>query len=251
MLPHINPTQTKAWAALKAHYAVIKDQQMVDLFAADAKRFDRFSQKLGDEILVDYSKNILTEETLQLLLQLAEECQLTTGIDQLFSGDIINETEGRAVLHTALRNRSNRPVLFKGKDVMPDVNGVLAQVEAFSTKIIDGSWKGYTGQRITDVVNIGIGGSDLGPVMVTEALRPYWQEGMQVHYVSNVDSTHLVETLKRVKADSTLFIIASKTFTTQETMANAHSARQWLLDQGASEGDVAKHFVAVSTNAEG
>ncbi|MEZ4985640.1 MAG: glucose-6-phosphate isomerase [Saprospiraceae bacterium] len=251
MLPHINPTQTKAWQALQAHAANAQSFEMTDLFQKDPHRFERFSLTLADQLLVDYSKNILTDETLRLLLQLAEECGLEAGKQQLFSGAPINETEGRAVLHTALRNRSNRPVFVEGKDVMPDVNRVLAQMEAFSHQLLSGQWTGFRGHRITDIVNIGIGGSDLGPVMVTEALRPYWQPGMRVHFVSNVDSTHLAETLKRVQATTTLFIIASKTFTTQETMANAHSARQWFLDQGAAEADVAQHFVAVSTNAKG
>lgn len=233
------------------HFQTMVSVHMTDLFAQDANRFATFSRTLHDQLLVDFSKNIITEKTLRLLLQLARECALEDGIQSLFRGDAINETEGRAVLHTALRNRSNTPVYVDGVDVMPAVNKVLAQMEAFSDQLISGAWKGYTGQRITDVVNIGIGGSDLGPVMVTEALRPYWQPGMNVHFVSNVDGTHLAETLKRVNAPTTLFIIASKTFTTQETMANAQSARQWLLDSGASEADIPKHFVAVSTNAKG
>ncbi|PTM10850.1 MAG: glucose-6-phosphate isomerase [Bacteroidetes bacterium] len=251
MLPHINPTQTAAWQQLTAHFQQLKDTQMSDLFAADPQRFSKFSLPLADQGLLDFSKNIITPTTLELLLQLARECQLETSIAKMFAGEVINETEGRAVLHVALRNQSNRPIKVEGEDVMPAINKVLAQLETFSDRVINGQWKGYTGQRITDIVNIGIGGSDLGPVMVTEALRPYWQEGMQVHFVSNVDGTHLAETLRRVKAENTLFIIASKTFTTQETMSNAHSAREWLLAQGAGEKDIAKHFVAVSTNAAG
>lgn len=251
MLPHINPTQTPAWAALGIHFQSMASVQMTDLFAQDPQRFGALSRTLDEQLLIDFSKNIITDETLRLLLQLARECGLEDGIRSLFRGDAINETEGRAVLHTALRNRSNHPVLVDGADVMPDINKVLAQMEAFSDQVVSGAWKGYTGQRITDIVNIGIGGSDLGPVMITEALRPYWQSGMNVHFVSNVDSTHLAETLKRVSAPNTLFIIASKTFTTQETMANAQSARQWFLAQGAAESDIPLHFVAVSTNAKG
>ena len=251
MLASINPTHTTAWKALRAHFEAMKTQQMSDLFAENPKRFEQFSQALGEDLLVDYSKNIINQQTLDLLLQLAEECKLAEGIQSMFSGDAINQTEDRAVLHVALRNRSNRPIEVDGENVMPSVNKVLEQMKQFSARIISGDWKGYTGQTITDVVNIGIGGSDLGPVMVTEALRPYWQPGRNVHFVSNVDGTHMAETLKRVDPERTLFIIASKSFTTQETMANAHTARQWFLDQGAAETDIPKHFVAVSTNAEG
>jgi len=251
MLASINPTHTTAWKALRAHFEAMKTQQMSDLFAENPKRFEQFSQALGEDLLVDYSKNIINQQTLDLLLQLAEECKLAEGIQSMFSGDPINQTENRAVLHVALRNRSNRPIKVDGENVMPSVNKVLEQMKQFSARIISGDWKGYTGQTITDVVNIGIGGSDLGPVMVTEALRPYWQPGRNVHFVSNVDGTHMAETLKRVDPERTLFIIASKSFTTQETMANAHTARQWFLDQGAAETDIPKHFVAVSTNAEG
>ncbi|MCB0636941.1 MAG: glucose-6-phosphate isomerase, partial [Lewinella sp.] len=251
MFPAHNPTKTAAWSALQGHYEELKDRQMRDLFAVDPDRFQRFSRRLGQEFLLDYSKTRLTQQTIDLLLDLAGACELEKAREAMFNGEAINATEGRAVLHVALRNRGNRPILVDGEDVMPAVNKVLEQMKTFSQRIISGDWKGYTGERITDIVNIGIGGSDLGPVMVTEALRPYWQPGMQVHFVSNVDGTHMAETLKRIKAGSTLFIIASKTFTTQETMANAHSARDWFLAQGASEADVARHFVAVSTNAEG
>jgi glucose-6-phosphate isomerase len=251
MLPHINPTTTASWQKLQNHYAQLKDRSMTDLFAEDAKRFEHFSQELESILLVDYSKNILTQETLDLLLALARECKLAAGIEQMFKGAKINETEDRAVLHNALRNSSNTPVMTDGENVMPDVNRVLDQMEDFSRRIITGTWKGYTGKPITDIVNIGIGGSDLGPVMVTEALRPFWQQDRNVHFVSNVDSTHLAETLKRIDPEQTLFIIASKTFTTQETMSNAHSARRWFLEQGAAEKDIPQHFVAVSTNAEG
>ncbi|MEL7427163.1 MAG: glucose-6-phosphate isomerase [Bacteroidota bacterium] len=251
MLASVNPTQTQAWQALKDHFSKMKDQQMLDLFAAETERFQTFSRQLGQEMLVDFSKNIITEETLTLLIQLAEECQLSSGIEQMLGGAKINQTENRAVLHVALRNQSNHSIEVDDENVMPAVNKVLEQIKDFSGRIISGEWKGYTGKTITDVVNIGIGGSDLGPVMVTEALRPYWQEGRNVHFVSNVDGTHMAETLKRVDPGRTLFIIASKSFTTQETMANAHSARSWFLEQGASESDIPQHFVAVSTNARG
>ncbi len=234
---------------METHYARMSSVHMRELFAADPQRFERFSIQFED-ILIDYSKNIITEETLGLLLQLARETHLPEAIEQMFNGEKINETEGRAVLHTALRNRYHTPVMIDGHDVMPAVHAVLTQMEAFCEKIHSGEWKGYTGHRITDVVNIGIGGSDLGPVMVTEALRPYWVEGIQAHFVSNVDGTHIAETLRRLNPETTLFIIASKTFTTQETMANAFTARQWFLDAAGSEAHVARHFVAVSTNSK-
>lgn len=248
VLPRINPVETTAWQKLLSHYEAIKLVQMRDLFAADAHRFHTFSLRFED-LLADYSKNILTTETLDLLLQLARETQLPQAIAQMFAGETINETENRAVLHTALRNRSGRPVLVNGADVMPAVHAVLASMEQFCAQIHSGDWKGYSGERITDIVNIGIGGSDLGAVMVTEALRPYWAEGIRAHFVSNVDGTHIAETLRRVRPESTLFIISSKTFTTQETMANAYTARQWFLEAARDEAHVAKHFVAVSTNA--
>ncbi len=248
VLPRQNPTQTAAWAALEAHYARMKSVHLRDLFAADPQRFQHFSLRFED-MLADYSKNIITEETLSLLQQLARETRLPEAIEQMFGGEKINETEGRAVLHTALRNRSNTPVRIDGQDVMPAVNTVLAQMKSFCDNIHSGAWTGYTGKRITDIVNIGIGGSDLGPVMVTEALRPYWTAGIKAHFVSNVDGTHIAETLQKVNPENTLFIIASKTFTTQETMANAYSARHWFLKAGGDEAFVAKHFVAVSTNS--
>ena len=251
MLASVNPTQTQAWQALKNHFSKMKDQQMTDLFAVDPERFQTFSRQFGQDLLVDFSKNIITQETLNLLLQLAEECQLPAGIKHMLGGTKINQTENRAVLHVALRNRFNQAIEVDGEDVMPAVNRVLKQIQTFADRIITGDWKGYTDKTITDVVNIGIGGSDLGPVMVTEALRPYWHEGRNVHFVSNVDGTHMAETLKRIDPERTLFIIASKSFTTQETMANAHTARAWFLEQGASETDIPKHFVAVSTNAKG
>lgn len=247
MLKRINPSTTPAWKALQAHYTQMQDQHMRDLFAKNPDRFKEFSIQFED-LLLDYSKNILTAETLQLLLQLAEETQLKDGIQQMFSGAAINETEERSVLHIALRNRSNSPIEVNGENVMPKINRVLDQVAAFSNKIVNQEWLGYTGEAITDIVNIGIGGSDLGAVMVTESLRPYWQDNIKVHFVSNVDGTHIAETLKKVKPERTLFIIASKTFTTQETMTNAHTARKWFLEHAKSESQIAKHFVAVSTN---
>ena len=250
MLNRQNPTETKAWKKLDAHFHLLKERHMKELFAEDPERFEDFSLKFED-ILVDYSKNRITRETLNLLLDLAEQCKVEESIEKMFSGEQINETEGRAVLHVALRNRTQMPIQVDGKDVMPEVNAVLRRMESFSNKVVSGKWKGYTGKRITDIVNIGIGGSDLGPVMVTEALRPYWKPGMNVHFVSNVDGTHIAETLKRVSPESTLFIIASKTFTTQETMTNAHTARSWFLEQAKDEAHIAKHFVAASTNQEG
>lgn len=250
MLPTINPTTTQAWQKLKKHYADMKQQSMKDLFANDAQRFEKFSLQLED-VLVDFSKNIITESTLQHLLALAKETQVESAIKSMFSGEKINQTEDRAVLHVALRNRSNQPIEVDGKNVMPDIQRVLKQMKTFSNQIVSGDWTGYTGKKITDIVNIGIGGSDLGPVMVTEALKPYWQEGMKVHFVSNIDGTHIAETLKKVKAETTLFIIASKTFTTQETMTNAHTARAWFLNNVKEEQHIKKHFVAVSTNAKG
>ncbi|MFN8356211.1 MAG: glucose-6-phosphate isomerase [Spirosomataceae bacterium] len=246
MLPAVSFTKTAAFQALQHHADEIKLVHLKNLFATDAQRFEKFSVQFED-ILVDYSKNRITETTKLLLLDLASECGLADAIEKMFTGDKINATENRSVLHTALRNRSNQPVLVEGRDVMPDVNAVLAKMKGFSEKVIGGEWKGYTGKNITDIVNIGIGGSDLGPVMVTEALKPY-SKGVALHFVSNVDGTHIAETLKKVSPETTLFMIASKTFTTQETMANAHSARNWFLSNGGNDASVAKHFVAVSTN---
>lgn len=249
MLPTINPTTTAAWQSLTSHFEAMQSVHMKDLFAADANRFEDFSIQFED-ILVDYSKNIITKETLQHLIQLAVETGLKQGIEAMFTGEKINQTEDRAVLHTALRNRSNAPVMVDGKDVMPDVNAVLARLKTFTNNVLNGEWKGFTGKAITDVVNIGIGGSDLGPVMVTEALKPY-KTHINAHYVSNVDGTHIAETLKKVNPETTLFIIASKSFTTQETMTNAFTARDWFMQHASNEADVAKHFVALSTNASG
>lgn len=248
MLKNINPTQTQAWKALTAHFESAQDMDLADLFAQDTARFDKFSTRFGDDLLIDYSKNLINQETLQHLFALAKETDLQAGIEAMFSGEAINKTEDRAVLHTALRNRSDKPVMVDGKDVMPAIHAVLAKMELFTHRIVSGEWKGYTGKEITDVVNIGIGGSDLGPYMVAEALAPY-KTRLNMHFVSNVDGTHIVETLKKVNPETTLFLIASKTFTTQETMTNAHTARDWFLAEAGDEAHVAKHFAALSTNA--
>ncbi|QHB84493.1 glucose-6-phosphate isomerase [Aeromonas veronii] len=248
-MKNINPTQTQAWQALEAHFAANKETRLKDLFAQDPKRFDKFSLTFGGDILVDYSKNLITEETLKLLIDLAKETDLRSAIDAMFNGDKINMTEGRSVLHVALRNRSDRPIESDGKDVMPEVNAVLAKMKGFCEKIISGEWKGYTGKAIQHVVNIGIGGSDLGPVMITEALRPY-KNHLQMHFVSNVDGTHIAETLKKIDPETTLFLVASKTFTTQETMTNALTARDWFINIAGDKAHVAKHFAALSTNGK-
>lgn len=245
----INPSQTAAWRALEQHFAQMKDVHMRDLFEQDKDRFTKFSATFDGQILVDFSKNRITQETLDNLLALAKETELENAISSMFNGEKINRTEDRAVLHTALRNRDNTPVYVDGKDVMPDVNAVLEKMKQFSQRIISGEWKGFTGKAITDVVNIGIGGSDLGPFMVTEALRPY-KNHLNMHFVSNVDGTQIAETLKKLNPETTLFLIASKTFTTQETMTNAHSARDWFLASAKDESQVAKHFVALSTNGD-
>ena len=242
-------TMSKAWKALEAHKEVIAVQHMRDLFAADPRRFDTFSLRFGD-VLLDYSKNRITEETMRLLRDLAMQADLSGWIERMFTGGKINTTEDRAVLHIALRNRTDRPIWVDGIDVMPQVNEVLNRMRTFSTAVRQGAWTGYTGKAFTDVVNIGIGGSDLGPVMVTEALKPYAQEGLHVRFVSNIDGTHLTETLKHCRPETTLFLVASKTFTTQETMTNARTARDWFLRHAGDDAHVAKHFVALSTNAE-
>ncbi len=239
---------SSAWKALEDHAASLSAVTMRDLFAANPDRFDRLSVSTGG-ILLDYSKNRITDETVHLLLQLAREAGLEGWRERMFSGATINNTEGRAVLHVALRNRLDRPIEVDGEDVMPGVGRVLAHMRAFSDAVRDGSWTGQTNKRISDVVNIGIGGSDLGPVMVTEALRPYHQPGLNVHFVSNVDGTHIAETLRNLSPETTLFIVASKTFTTQETIANAQSARAWLVE-ALGEAAVARHFVALSTNGK-
>ena len=244
----INPTTTSAWSKLVALSQKHQNLSIVELF--DQKdRFERYSRSLED-ILVDFSKNRIPDEVFEALLQLAQETALSQAIESMFTGQAINQTENRAVLHTALRNRSNTPVYVDGQDVMPEVNQVLSQMKAFATQIHQGTWLGYTGKPITALVNIGIGGSDLGPVMVTEALKAYQSPKLKLHFVSNVDGTHIAETLKEVDPETTLFFIASKTFTTQETMTNAHSARTWFLEHAQDEKAIAKHFVALSTNSE-
>jgi glucose-6-phosphate isomerase len=247
MLPTINPSATNAWQQLTKHAAQMKQVHMKELFIADANRFATFSSCVQD-IVFDYSKNIVTEETIQLLIQLANECGVKEAIAAMFAGEKINETEGRAVLHTALRNFSSSVIMSDGKNIMPDVQRVHKQMNSFCAAIHTGEWKGYTGKTIKYIVNIGIGGSDLGPVMVTESLKPYWVDGIQTFFVSNVDGTHIAETLKKVRPDETLFLIASKTFTTQETMTNAHTARNWFLQHAKNEQFIAKHFAALSTN---
>ncbi|WAX71679.1 glucose-6-phosphate isomerase [Gallibacterium anatis] len=248
-MKNINPTSTKAWQALLQHQKAQKDVTIQQLFAQQPDRFDRYSLKFNDDILVDFSKNRFTDETLTLLRQLIDETAVKDAIESMFNGEKINRTENRAVLHTALRNRSNTPVYVDGKDVMPEVNAVLAKMKSFCERVISGEWKGYSGKAITDVINIGIGGSDLGPYMVTEALRPY-KNHLTMHFVSNVDGTHIAETLKKVDPETTLVLVASKTFTTQETMTNAHSAREWFLVKAKDEAHIAKHFAALSTNAK-
>ena len=247
MLPKINPAETESWKQLQQHFEEMKNVRVKELFMEDQERFQKYSFAVP-EIVCDFSKNIINDTTMQMLLQLANECRLRDAIDAMFSGEKINETEDRAVLHTALRNFSGEPVLSDGKDVMPEIKKVLEQMKNFCARIHSGEWKGYSGKKIKYFVNIGIGGSDLGPVMVTEALKPYWVEGIQPYFVSNIDGSDLTEVLKKVVPDETIFLIASKTFTTQETMTNAHSAREWFIKAAGDEKAVAKHFVALSTN---
>ncbi|MCP4269891.1 MAG: glucose-6-phosphate isomerase [Candidatus Brocadiaceae bacterium] len=249
MLKKINPTETQSWKNLVDHFKEMKSVHMKNLFANDPERFNKYAIRFND-ILVDFSKNIITDETLKLFFGLIGEIGLKDAIDRMFSGERINETEDRAVLHIALRNRENTPIYVNGKDVIPELNTVLDKIKIFSDKIISGEWKGFTNKKITDIVNIGIGGSDLGPVMVTECLRPYAKNDLDVHFVSNVDGTHITETLKRLNPETTMFLIASKTFTTQETMTNAFSAREWFLERAKDRTQVPKHFVAISTNRE-
>jgi glucose-6-phosphate isomerase len=246
MLPKVNPVLTTAWEKLEDYYYSFEGVQMKEIFEKDQSRFDKFSLKFED-ILLDFSKNIIDEQVFETLMELAEECGLKDAIESMFTGEKINATENRAVLHVALRNRSNNRIVVDGEDVMPGVNEVLGQMKAFSEELISGGWKGYTGKAITDIVNIGIGGSDLGPLMVTEALRPY-KNHLNLHFVSNVDGTHIAETLKKVNPETTLFIVASKTFTTQETMTNANTARDWFLKAATDKNYIKNHFVAVSTN---
>ncbi len=245
--PKINPTTTTAWKSLENHSREMRQVHMRNLFKENPSRFSQFSQQDGD-LLFDYSKNIINATTMQLLEQLAKETGLAQAIEAMFQGEKINHTENRAVLHTALRNFSGSPVMCDDTDIMPDVRKVLEQMKSLCHRIHNGDWKGYTGKKIRHIVNIGIGGSDLGPVMVTEALKAYWIDGIQVHFVSNVDGTHIAECLKVIEADETLFLVASKTFTTQETMTNAHTARNWFLENAKDEAHVSRHFVALSTN---
>jgi glucose-6-phosphate isomerase len=248
MLPKINPMTTNAWNKLEEYHFEFEGKHMKELFENDNARFEKYSLKF-DDILVDFSKNLVDNEIRDSLVELASECRLKSAIENMFNGQKINVTEDRAVLHIALRNRSNTPIVVDGENVMPEINAVLGQMKEFSEKVISGEWKGYSGKPITDIVNIGIGGSDLGPLMVTEALRPY-KNHLNLHFVSNVDGTHIAETLKKVNPETTLFIVASKTFTTQETMTNAISAREWFLKTARDEAFVKYHFVAVSTNAK-
>lgn len=250
MFPAINPTKTEAWKTLVDHQTKMAEIQMKDLFHKDSERFEKMSIRF-DDILFDYSKNIVTAETLEKLLKLAEECKVKEARAAMFAGEKINQTEDRAVMHTALRNFSKKSITIDGNDIMPEVRETRKKMKSFCEKIHNGDWKGYTGKKITDIVNIGIGGSDLGPVMVTEALRPYWIKGIHAHFVSNVDGTQMVETLKHLDPETTLFTIASKTFTTQETMTNAHTARKWFLKFAKEKKYVEKHFVALSTNKKG
>ncbi len=250
MFPKVNPTKTAAWKKLHDHHKEMKHISMKDLFREDPDRFKKYSLAVPD-IIVDFSKNLVSDETKKLLLELAYECELHKAIKAMFTGELINETEGRSVLHTALRNFSGKPVMSEGKDVMPEVKKEWEHMKNFCRKIHKGEWKGYTGKKIKYIVNIGIGGSDLGPVMVTEALKPYWIKDIHPYFVSNIDGTDLAEVLKKITPDETLFLIASKTFTTQETMTNAHSARDWFLKSAKDKKAVAKHFVALSTNEKG
>ena len=247
MFPKINPTETNAWQQLKQHYEEMKTASMKKMFQEDKDRFSKFSASI-ENLVFDYSKNRINEKTIQLLLQLAEECKVKDAMEAMFNGDKINETENRSVLHVALRNFSKEPVYSEGKDVMPQVKKVLRQMKKFCEEIHGGAWRGYSGKKIKYIVNIGIGGSDLGPLMVTEALKPYRIEDIQTYFVSNVDGTHIAETLKKVNPERTLFLVASKTFTTQETMTNAHTAREWFLKKAKNEKHIAKHFAALSTN---
>ncbi len=243
------PLHRPVCQSLRTHQAEMAALHMRDLFAADPGRFERFSLQVG-ELLLDYSKNRITDETLRLLLRLAEESDVAGWRDRMFAGDRINHTENRAVLHVALRNRSNAPVIVDGEDVMPRVNAVIARMGAFAERVRSGDWRGYTGERISDVVNIGIGGSDLGPRMVCQALKPYRHPRLRMHFISNVDGAHVEETLESLNPETTLFIVSSKTFATQETMTNARAACDWFLARSQAERHIARHFVAVSANRE-
>lgn len=248
-MEYISPMQTKSWKKLEDHYLKTKDIHLKTLFANDTGRFKKLSLST-ESLFIDYSKNKITEETIALLLELAIEMKLPEAIESMFQGEKINGTENRAVLHTALRNFSETPIMESGQNIMPLIEKVKEQMKQFSQKVHTGEWQGYSGKPIKHIVNIGIGGSDLGPVMVTEALKPYKVEGIESYFVSNVDSTHITEVLCKIDAETTLFLIASKTFTTEETMTNAHTARKWFLENGGSEESIKNHFVALSTNEE-
>lgn len=249
MLLKKNPTQTESWKKLEKHFEKIREENMVDLFKNDENRSNKFSIQFED-MLLDYSKNRIREETMELLIELAEELDLKEAIESMFTGEKINLTERRAVLHVALRNHNSNPIFVEGKDVMPEIKKVLDKMKIFSGKVINGSWKGYNNKRITDIINIGIGGSALGPLMVTEALKPYQIPHLNVHFVSNVDGSQITETLSKINPETSLFLISSKTFTTQETMTNAHTARDWFLKAAKENSHIRKHFVAISTNKE-
>lgn len=248
MFPSVNPTSTEAWKKLTDHFEKVKDKHLRSWFSENPARFKDFSIQT-DDLLIDYSKNRIDKEAIKLLIELAKECKLNEAREAMFSGEHINATEDRAVLHTALRNLSDKNITVDGQDISADVSKELTKIESFCNRVHNGDWQGFTGKKITDIINIGIGGSDLGPHMVTEALKPYHVKGIQVHYVSNVDGSHLFETLKKVNQETTLFLIASKTFTTQETMTNAESAKRWFLEKG-KENEIEKHFAALSTNED-
>ncbi|MEL7145913.1 MAG: glucose-6-phosphate isomerase, partial [Bacteroidota bacterium] len=247
MLADINPTNTKSWESLEAHAKAMSDTSLKELFAGDHQRFEKFTVKFND-FLLDYSKNLISEETIALFKALAAEIKLDEAKEKMFTGDLINQTEKRAVLHTALRAPADATIRVDGENVVPHVQDVLSKMEAFVARLHDGTFAGYTGKKLTNIVNIGIGGSDLGPFMVCEALAPYKVAGINTYFVSNVDGTHMAQTLEKVDPETTLFIIASKTFTTQETMTNANTARDWFLKAAGDEAHIAKHFIALSTN---
>ena len=247
MVPKINPTSTKAWTLLQDHFMEMKKVHMRELFRTDPDRFSKFSMCMKD-LVFDYSKNLITEKTIELLLQLAEECRVKAAIAAMFNGEMINETERRSVLHIALRNFSEQPIYSEGNDVMPGVKEMLLKIKKISNAIHDGKYRGYSGKKIKYIVNIGIGGSDLGPHMVTEALKPYWHKNIETYFVSNIDGTDIYEVLKKIKPERTLFVIASKTFTTQETMTNARTARDWFLKKAKVPEFIAQHFIAISNN---
>ncbi len=249
MLERINPTTTKAWKKLSAHFNDIQSIHIKSLFENDSNRFNEFSLKQKD-IFLDYSKNRITAESIALLVELADELNLKDGIQKMFDGEVINETENRAVLHTALRQQSDKKILVENEDIIPQIRYVQNKMKSFINRFHNGDVLGYSGKALKTIVNIGIGGSDLGPVMVTEALKPYWKKDLKAHFVSNVDASHIAEVLKRVDPETTLFIIASKTFTTQETMTNAHTARNWFLENGGTSDRIKNHFIALSTNEE-